>query len=352
MTELLHEQAGAFSGKYPEIPVRSNFQVDENDSAPFFVTLPIGKAGNVSGNGRLYDTEFYSELVRQVNHATQDNPILGIVGHSDPNGASWKVDLPAIEWVGATLESDGMAWGKAYVYPEETKLRGTIRRAMKSNGKVATSIWGEAKMEGNRAVNPTIKRIDYADPERAGVKAAIGIPQITSEMNTGEKTVSEQDTLLITELRNDRDKARNELDETKTQLRELQVKFDAIAPQFESLKEMSNGKDILAFVSELVQETKQTRREKLALEINAVIAEQVKLEAARPLIATMLGGVESKADAEKRVAELLKDEGVKTTLKALALMQSGGHAYIGEHVNDTYNEEQAKQKASEIGYGF
>lgn len=352
MTELLHEQAGAFSGKYPDIPTRANFQVDENDSAPFFVTLPIGKAGNVSGNGRLYDAEFYSELVRQVNHATQDNPILGIVGHSDPNGASWKVDLPAIEWVGATLESDGMAWGKAYVYPEETKLRGTIRRAMKSNGKVATSIWGEAKMEGNRAINPTIKRIDYADPERAGVKAAVAVPQITSEMKTGETTVSEQDTLLITELRNDRDKARTELEATKTQLRELQVKFDALTPAFNSLKEMSDGRDILVYVSELASENKRMRSEKLALEINALITEQVKLEAGRPLIATMMNGIQSKAEAEKRLSELLNDEGIKDTLKALALMKSGGHAYIGEHVNDVYNEEQAKQKASEIGYGF
>lgn len=207
-------------------------------------------------------------------------------------------------------------------------------------------------MEGNRAINPTIKRIDYADPERAGVKAAVAVPQITSEMKTGETTVSEQDTLLITELRNDRDKARTELEATKTQLRELQVKFDALTPAFNSLKEMSDGRDILVYVSELASENKRMRSEKLALEINALITEQVKLEAGRPLIATMMNGIQSKAEAEKRLSELLNDEGIKDTLKALALMKSGGHAYIGEHVNDVYNEEQAKQKASEIGYGF
>jgi hypothetical protein len=352
MTELLHEQVGAFSGKYPDIPTRPNFQIDENDSAPFFVTLPIGKAGNVSGNGRLYDSEFYSELVRQVNHATQDNPILGIVGHSDPTASSWKVDLPAIEWVGATLDNEGMAWGKAYVFPEETKLRGTIRRAMKSNGKVATSIWGEAKMEGNKATNPTIKRIDYADPERAGVKAAVAVPQITSEMTTGDNPVSEQDTLLVTELRNDRDKARNELAELQGQLAEMKNKYEAIAPKVDALQELAKDKELVSFVAELISERNQYRAEKLELEVGKLISEQVKLEAARPLIQTMLGKVESKDAAEKRIAELLDTESVKMTLQAIALASSGGRVFVGEHKNDVLDESPEAYARASARYGI
>lgn len=351
MTELLYEQSGAFSGKYPEIPTRANFQVDENDSAPFFVVLPIGKAGNVSGNGRLYDKEFYSELVRQVNHAPQDTPILGIVGHSDPTAASWKVDLPAIEWVGATLADDGMAWGKAYVYPEETKLRGTIRRAMKANGKVATSIWGEAKMDGNRAISPTIKRIDYADPERAGVKAAVAVPQITSEMQTGETTVSEASE-LVTELRTDRDKARIELAELQSQVTEWKNKYEAIAPKVEALQEMAKDKDLVVFVSELLSERNQYRAEKLELEVNALIAEQVKLEAARPLIQTMLGKVDSKQAAQTRLAELLETESVKMTLQAIALAASGGRVFVGEHKQDVLDESPEALASAQAYYGI
>lgn len=344
MLELLIEQASAYKGEYPQIPARPTFVPDESDSNPFYVTLPLGKVGNVSGNGRLYDKEFYAELVNQVNNAPSDNPITGIVGHSDPNAVGWKVDMPAMEWVGATLEEQtGTVWGKAYVYPEETKLRSAIKRAVRANGKVATSIWGVAKMDGNRAISPTIKRIDYADPERAGVKAAVAKPVITAEM-TGEKAMSDNQE-LITELRSDRDKARNEVVEMQSKLTELQAKYDAIAPKFASLQEMADKADVVSFVSELVQAHKQAQADKLKLEVDAMLAEQVKLEDARPLIATMLGSVESKEAAQKKLAELLETESVKKTLQALALVQSGGRVYLGEHVDSEQLDESPQALA-------
>lgn len=351
--ELLLEQVGSFSGAYPEIANRAGFAVDENDTNPLFVTLPIGAIGNKSRNNRIYDRNFYSELVRQVNEAPSDNPITGIIGHSDPNAASWKVDLPAMEWVGATITEQGQVWGKAYVYPEESKLKSVIVRQKRSGAKVATSIWGTARMEGERAVNPTIKRIDYADPEKAGVIAAIATPYITSEMTDKKDDSMSEHQELIQELRTDRDKARESVTELQAQLAEMTVKYTNIEPKFRQIAELAGEKDAVQFVSELIAERNAARDEKLKLEVKQLIAEQVKLEAARPLIATMLGMPESKAKAETRLQELLQDEGVKDTLKALALMKSGGHAYIGEHQTDKpFDEKEAKELASEIGYGF
>lgn len=344
MLELLLEQASAYRGEYPQIPNRATFIPDESDNSPFYVTLPLGKIGNVSGNGRLYDKDFYAELVNQVNNASSDNPITGIVGHSDPNAIGWKVDMPAMEWVGATLEEQtGTVWGKAYIYPEETKLRSAIKRAVRANGKVATSIWGVAKMDGNRAISPTIKRIDYADPERAGVKAAVAKPVITAEM-TGEKAMSDNQE-LITELRTDRDKARAEIAELQKELNDLQVKYEAIAPKMASLQEMAAKEDVIVFVTELVHARKQAESDKLRLEVDAMLAEQVKLADARPLIATMLGTVESKEAAQKKLAELLETDSVKKTLQALALVQSGGRVYIGEQGNSDVLDESPEALA-------
>jgi hypothetical protein len=326
--ELLYEQVGAFSGTYPPIENRANFQPDENDSEPFFVTLPIGQTGNESENGRLYDADFYSELVRQVNHAPADNPITGIVGHSDPNAQAWKVDLPNFEWVGAKIAENGTVWGKMYIYPEETKLRTSTRRHMKRNSVVATSIWGEAKMEGKRAVNPTIKRIDYADPERAGVKAAIGIPQITSEMIEKDNEMSD---VLIAELRTERDKARGELATLQEQITLLSPAHDAMKAKLATLQELAGSQDLIVYVSELRNQVDTSNREKLALEIGKMISEQVKLEVARPIIETMLGQQPSKEAAQTRLSELLNETSVKQMLQSYALAIAGGHAYIGEH---------------------
>jgi hypothetical protein len=224
---------------------------------------------------------------------------------------------------------------------------------MKSNGKVATSIWGEAKMEGNKATNPTIKRIDYADPERAGVKAAVAVPQITSEMTIGETAVSENgNELLITELRTDRDKARNELAELQSQLTEMKNKYEAIAPKVDALQELAKDKELVSFVAELISERNQYRAEKLELEVGKLISEQVKLEAARPLIQTMLGKVESKEAAEKRIAELLDTESVKMTLQAIALASSGGRVFMGEHKNEVLDESPEALAAARARYGL
>lgn len=327
--ELLIEQSASFSGTYPPIEARPNFQVDENDNAPFFVTVPLGKAGNVSENGRLYDRDFYAELVRQVNTAQASEAVMGIVGHSDPNAQAWKVDIPALEWVGATLTEQGEAWGKFYVYPEEMQLRGAIKRAMRVNGKIATSIWGEAKMEGNRAVSPKIKRIDFADPARAGVKNAVAVPIITSEM-TDEKDKDMSD-ILITELRTERDKARDELKQLQEQITLLQPAHDVMKSKLEKLQELAGSQDLLVFMSELKTAVENSNREKLALEIGKMISEQVKLEQARPIIETMLGNVASKADAQTRLSELLNQPSVQQMLQSYALAIAGGHVYIGEH---------------------
>jgi len=352
MSELLIEQKSTFGGDYPEVATRKDFQLDPDDNDPVFMTLPLGQAGNESANGRVYDRVFYTELVRQVNEAP---PVVGIVGHSDPLAASWKVDLPALEWVGAAITETGQVWGKAYIYPDETKLRATVKRAKRKNLEIATSIWGNAQMEGKRAINPTIKRIDFADPERAGVKAAVAVPILTSEMTTGDKTVSDTTNELVSELRSDRDKARETLVTVQTDLRELQSKFSQIDPQWQRLQEMAQGKDIVVFVSELVNERNQFRAEKLQLEINQLISEQVKLEDARPLILTMLGNVESKEKAQTRLSELLNDETVKKTLQALALASSGGRVFVGEHLgNDKLDTSpEAMRRAQEdFGYGF
>lgn len=327
MSQIILQEISSFSGQYPEIRQRADFQVDDDDPQPVFMTLPIGKAGSTSKNGRLYDRDFYAELVRQVNESP--DPITGIVGHPNPDAVSWEVNIPSLEWVGATLDEQGVAWGKAYIYPEEDKLRKTIIRAKKRNGKVATSIWGDAVMDGQRATRPHIKRIDYADPDKAGVEATIATPVLTQEMDEDNPMPTDNNE-LISELRSDRDQARQTISELQAQVNELQGKLTPLEPKWQQLQEMAGGTDPVQFVTELIAERDTLRKAALDLAINEIISEQVELEAARPLIRTMVGPVENRSDATRRVSELLNDETVQQTLQALALAQSGGRVFVGE----------------------
>lgn len=363
MSELLYEQSGTFEGSYPTIPNRAGFVVDDSDTDPLFMTLPIGEVNTQSKNGRVYDREFYSELVRQVNEAPNNKPVTGIIGHPNPDAVSYEVNLPSIEWVGATLSDDGKVWGKAYVYPEDVKLKNTVKRAKKRGAQIATSIWGNAVMDGNRATKPTIKRIDYADPEKAGVSASVATPILTQEMNdTGDNPMPDNNNQdVISELRNDRNQAIQELADVRNELKASQAQVQVIS----ELTELLDTQDVFKAVSEMqktiqewqplvtgvkalgekplqaIQEMQETIAElehaSLLHNIVDAINEKVKYEGARPNIAEMMGierdedGVgtltrqyDSAKAAIERLDSLLAREEVQEMIRSMVYKASGG----------------------------
>ena len=386
MSELLHEQTSAFEGNYPEITHRSDFAIDDDDDDPIFMTLPIGEVNSKSRNGRFYDRAFYTELVRQVNGG--EDPVTGIVGHRNLKAQSYEVKLPSLEWVGATLEDDtGLVLGKAYVLPEDQQLRRNVRRAKKRKKKVATSIWGTTLMRGDRATKPELKSIDYVDPARAGVEAAIATPIITQEMiESEEKKMPENTQDILSELRTDRNlaleervKAEHERDllqeqvqvvseletllETKDVLKHVTEMKEQISEMKEALtlvqelRETLGTEDVRKHISELVTERDGLQKKTIAYAARDVITEQVEFEDARPLIANMIGmdweKPEEKAlpfttreEVEAAVKAVTEQETVQEMLKALVLKKTGGRAYVGDGLPKEFvDTPEAREKA-------
>jgi hypothetical protein len=385
-TEFVFEQVSTFGGDYPTINMRPDFQIDDSDSDPVFVTLPIGEVGVTSGNGRYYDRNFYESLVRQVMETTK--PITGIVGHENPEHAAFETRLAAMEWVGAAIAESGTVWGKAYIYPEETKLRADVRRAKKRMNKVATSIWGSAMMEGNRAVNPEIRRIDYVDPQRAGVQAAVGVPVVTSEMldTNGDSVSSETnaggmhhhpllpnpvlETRIAKEINMADEKVNADviqLQETINQLqtykaqwaalsemvgttevtkavRELQRRNTELQPMeavVESVRDALGTNDVVEAIAELKADRDKYQRESLGFTAKNLVDNKVAFEGARPMIAEMIGlnyeaPQESKlvetdvTKLNKHIDSLLEKKYVQDIIKAQVLAVNGGRALVGE----------------------
>lgn len=178
-----------FKGKPPQVPFAAGVDVKElteGDSDPVFVTLPIGLVNAKSGNQRLYDDKFVTELERQV---IANKPV-GLFGHLKPGDRATEFPSEAVHWVGAMRVGE-LLWGKGYVPPGEP--RGRLKRYKATKTKIATSIdciaegvWDEKEQAYRMKANTLrLGQIDIAPADRAGIADLAAVPHLTTEMLMG-----------------------------------------------------------------------------------------------------------------------------------------------------------------------
>lgn len=178
--------AGVFQSPFPSVPLAAGIDQEalhEGDANPLYVVLPIAQVGITSRNGRHYDREAVTAVVEAVMRKRPD----GIKGHLTDEERGYRFDVPALIWVGATLdEATGVAWGKAYVMSSAVDVREYIRAKRAVKGFIGTSIYGTAEGEWDgdvfRVMSLDIETIDLAHPDRVGVTAAAATPVTTREM--------------------------------------------------------------------------------------------------------------------------------------------------------------------------
>lgn len=387
MSELLLEQLSAFGDYSPSIPFADGVDKEaliEGDTDPIFVTLPIAEVGAKSKNGRIYGQAQVESIVQQINaHRNGGNK-----GHLRADERSSKFDLPVLQWVGAMLDSNGKAYGKAYIPKYASDVREYIKNAKATRSRIATSIYGTATMNGDAVDKLEIESIDLADPFRAGVSAAVAVPVITTEMKNGDNTMSDNTPDVISELRNDRNQAIQELAEVRAELKAEKAKAKVIAELvtlldtedvFKRVAEMADNQEKWQPVIELlgdkplvkVQEMQTTisdlRHSALVHTIVDAIHEKVKFENARAAIAEMMG-IERDADgvaslnrvyadskeAITRLDALLERDTVKEMIQSMVFKASGGRTVTHKQFESNWQDafiEEGKRRANSITGG-
>jgi hypothetical protein len=171
-------------GTYPDIALPGDIDRaalgDALGGDAFFVTLPIGQAGVKSRNQRRYSRAAVEQMVAQINQQRPE----GMWGHVAPDEAQTRYDPPAIRWLAATLDGDGIAWGKGLPLTAET--REYYRLAKATNARVGTSLVAWAQMDGSEVTALELVAVDLADPARVGVPMTAARAIISKEMITTE----------------------------------------------------------------------------------------------------------------------------------------------------------------------
>lgn len=289
-------------GSFPEIPLPDGMLEQFGDDA-MFVTLPIGKVDARSRNGRTYTREAVQAIVDAVNR----NKPEGRWGHLRDEDRPYTYEAPAMRWLVALMDGDGVAWAKGV--PVTAEAREHFRIAKIAGSRVGTSIYGFGQMDGDRVVDFELETIDLAAPDRVGIPETASQPLITKEIHDGDddmttielKDVPENVRLQIIE-QNSNSNNSERISEMKTQLTGLQTQ-----------------------VAELTGERDAARGEASTLLAGygkAQIAEAVQLEPVRRLVERMVGiketddgatvdGVSSVAELDAKLKEALDDKGIQ-----------------------------------------
>lgn len=164
-------------GSYPDVKLPDDIDMEALGEQAFFVTLPIGQFNTMSRNGRRYTQTAIEELVQQVNEMRPE----GIWGHMTDEEMDTRYDPPAIRWLAAEIDAEGVAWAKGIPLNEQT--RDYYRMARATNARVGTSLVAMAEMQKSDVLHLSLMTIDIADPVRVGVAMTAAKPKITTEMS-------------------------------------------------------------------------------------------------------------------------------------------------------------------------
>jgi len=254
---------GGLVALHPDIVQR----VTDGDDDPRFATFVIESGWSKSR--RFWGAELFHEIASEIQAASEQEPIVGYMGHIKPEDDPYSFPEIQLQWVGAKLLQAGERAKlavKAYVLPG-TKGREYLRR-----GLVKTVSWrGKAAQEpyekGVRVRKFNIESIDLSRPRAAGMSARL-VGALTSEMEGDEKVKPEEIAALqANELRAHNptlveaieEEARKPLETKVTEMEDEAGKHKPaldLFPQLRSLLSLDDDADEISVVSAVITKLK------------------------------------------------------------------------------------------------
>lgn len=360
MPEQLLTIVSEFRGKPPEVPLAPGVQLEDFDD-PFFTTLKIGRVGATSKNGRVWGLEEVQRVVSEVNQKRPE----GILGHIEREERGSRYDLPSARWVGAVIDAEGVAWGKAYIPKYAEDVREFIRDAARTHAKVGLSVYGTEGVNGLKDMD--LESIDFGHPSRLGVVDAAAVPIITAELHnqtegegmlantngagggngandaTPGGVVSEMTTLINERAR--LEKIVSELEPLRGMVEQIRPIVAEMADGYISanISLSASGDNLPDVFRQLVDKLSELKAGELQAALGGQVAELVQVEAMRPLVGEMLGLPTDDMTLEQRTAAL------RSLMTAYPTVEAGT-ARITAIMEKPYMQALAKSKVvSEMG---
>lgn len=359
--EELYRLIGEFRGKrHPDIPLP--FDRSELPEDAFFSVLPIGQVGAESRNNRTYSRKAIESMVAHVN---LEHPY-GWWGHPEFEARTLKA--PAIQWLGAVIDDDGVAWGKCVALDSEAK--NMLRVATLARSKIGTSIYGDAEMDGDVVVDMKLMYIDLlAVGDWVGVPITSTVPILTTESNLqGETTMAEANELAaqLAVITQERDAAKQALAVAEQKATEAEVlrsqvaQLDGIRAKIAESADVYTrleinisgyGSDLVSVINDTIEKLRGLMADQMTAQLKGAVEERVKIVKLRPVVREMIKDVTLVADIVPRIDAVLALPHIQD-IAAVLVAQEAGPAAVGSAMPAVSNNEaiikEAVDKSSEI----
>jgi len=345
MAEALEDRSGRhriqmtllteISGPYPEIKLPADV---DTTTDPLFVTLPVGQIDARSQNRRNYRRAAMENLRDQVNERRPE----GMWGHLRDDEISTEYKPPAIRWLAAVIDEQGIVWAKGR--PLTDAAREYYRLAKLDNARVGTSIFAWAEMEGDDVIGLDLITIDLADPARVGIPMTAARPLITTEMTQDTEAAARSSASVTAEAARSQmpdEKPVHSIQEGKempTELEQAQSQIDTLREQVRSMSQtqqtqsrqiadfnrvaelLNKPEDVVLALQAVIRQRDDLKAENADLldaTIDSKVAEQVKVEAARPIIVEQVKARNpvTRTDVTSALSAVMSMPSVKELLK-------------------------------------
>jgi hypothetical protein len=316
-------------GSYPHIPLPEDIDRAALGEDAFFVTLPIGQAGAQSRNGRTYSRAAVEGMVAQINARRPE----GMWGHLSEAEAGTRYSPPAIRWLAACMDAEGVAWGKGLPLTDET--REYYRLAKATNARVGTSLYAWASMEGDQVAALELITLDLADPARVGVTMTAAKPMLTGEM---EQPRSSQRTSVADHSGNARMKQANRIaelerarDEAETRAAEMAGALFTYQTAVEQIGALVGVSESVA-ADEVVRRARELLEERAALLDDALVSlveRSIRLPSVRPVALALARARQpmTRTAVIEAVEAVAADEGLHALLRD-ELARAAGPSHV------------------------
>lgn len=323
------------AGDYPTIPLPADVDTTTDN---FFVTLPIGMIDARSQNQRNYRKQSMTDLRDQVNAYRPE----GMWGHLKDDEFGTKYGPPAIRWLASMIDDRGIVWGK--MRPQTPEAVNYYRMAKLDNARVGTSIFAWAEMDGDDVISLDLITIDAADPARVGIPMTAARPLITTEMTQDTEAAARSSASVTAEAARSQmpdEKPVHSIQEGKempTELEQAQSQIDTLREQVRSMSQtqqtqsrqiadfnrvaelLNKPEDVVLALQAVIRQRDDLKAENADLldaTIDSKVAEQVKVEAARPIIVEQVKARNpvTRTDVTSALSAVMSMPSVKELLK-------------------------------------
>jgi hypothetical protein len=301
------------------------------------------------------------QLTAQINTQRPE----GAWGHTKPENLGTEYQPPAIRWLAAALDTQGVVWGKGLPLTEQAQEYFELAQA--TNARVGTSLQAWASLDADDVTELELIKLDLADPARVGVPITAALPHLSTEMtaagnpdcqrppvdkhSTGEATegelpdtVSQKETteeLTVGEHEHPTDAGaapegeaqRTERERQHTQEllalhQQLNAQQDRLA-QLEAVGELlGNPDNIVEATRTLTTELATSQRENQALlkeSIEKQVEKAVAIPDCRPMLEELVRkeAPTTRAEVEQAISAVMQRDYVKILLKSNLQEQAG-----------------------------